>query len=554
MAITTRDGTVVEANRAARSLLGTTTRIEADGDMHVIRLDPDLSEPERLVELRPRRARQDDYQVLFDQSPLPLFVYDVETLRYLAVNDAAVRHYGYSREEFMHMGIMDIRPTEDVGPLKKELARLGEGSEQLGVWRHRKRDGTVFEVEINSHSTFIGGRTTRLVVAVDITERKQLEERQRQAQKMEAIGRLSSGIAHDFNNLLAVVLACASLALEDLSPDHPVRGELVAIQEAGKRAAELTARLLTFSRQNVARPELVDVGAFLDGMKDILQRLLGGSVELALRLAPTGPVLADRRQLEQIVLNLAANARDAMPLGGVVTMQVCESELRAGAFDQVLAPGRYVELEVSDTGVGMDAETRARAFEAFFTTKEEGRGTGIGLATVQGVVHELGGAVALRSTPGVGTTFTIALPVGVGAPTVMAASEPPVALEGRECILVVEDHDWVRRSAVATLRRYGYVVLEAQNAGEALLVADEHPEIALLVTDVVLPRVGGLELYRRMAAARPALRTVFMSGQDPSDDLRLRLEQSGSAFVSKPFTASDLLRKVREALEGKPVD
>ncbi len=547
MALLTREGTVDVANRAALTLLGASTRVDEAGERFVVSHQTDLGANERLVELRPRLDEQKDYQVLFDQSPLPLFVYDVETFRYLAVNDAAVRHYGYSRAEFMTMGIMDIRPAADVGPLKKELARLGPGSEPLGVWRHRKRDGTVFEVEIISHSTFIGGRKTRLVVAVDLTERRQLEDRQRQAQKMEAIGRLSGGIAHDFNNLLSVILSGANLALADLPSDHPVRVELEAIEEAGKRAAELTARLLTFSRQNVARPVPVDLGAFLVGMKDFLRRLLGGAAELELRLTPTGPVMADHRQLEQIVLNLVANARDAMPRGGVVTLKVTERVLEAGR-GEALAPGRYVELEVSDTGVGMDVATQARAFEAFFTTKEEGRGTGIGLATVQGVVEELGGAVALESTLGVGTTFTISLPLASGAVAATRASEPVVTLEGTESVLVVDDHDAVRRTAVAILRRHGYQVFEAQNAGEALMVAEQHPEISLLVTDVVLPRVGGVELFRRLWTERPGLRTRFVSGQDPSDELRRSLDQRGNAFLAKPFTATELLRKVRQVL------
>ncbi len=367
---------------------------------------------------------------------------------------------------------------------------------------------------------------------------------------MEVIGRMSGGIAHDFNNLLSVILGSASLGLEELPPDHPVRIELEAIEEAGKRAAELTARLLTFSRRNVPRPEPVDLGAFLVAMKDILRRLLGGSVTLNQRLEPTGPILADPRQLEQILLNLVANARDAMPQGGEVTLRVREIDLGPEARGADRAAGRYVELEVSDTGVGMAAETQARAFEAFFTTKEQGRGTGIGLATVQGVVDELGGSVALRSALGLGTTVTIRLPVQADAQVIESALEPPPPLANGETILVVEDHDSVRRTAVATLRRHGYRVIESQNAGEALLVVEAHPEVSLVVIDVVLPRVGGIELSRRLRTMRPSLRTLFTSGHDPSDELRRSMQDRGNVFLAKPFVPADLLRKVREALDG----
>jgi signal transduction histidine kinase/CheY-like chemotaxis protein len=384
------------------------------------------------------------------------------------------------------------------------------------------------------------------------------EEQLRQAQKMEAVGRLAGGVAHDFNNILSVVVGTSAVLLDDLGPRDHLRPELEVIRRAGERAGELTRKLLAFSRRQELQPRTVCLNEIVAGLETMLRRLIGDDVTLAFVPTPgLGPVLADPGQIEQVIVNLVVNARDAMPGGGALTIETSSVELSAslgGAAAGGLAPGRYAVLSVSDTGHGMDAATRARIFEPFFTTKEPGKGTGLGLSTVYGIVAQSGGHVFVHSEPGAGTTFRVHFPM-VERQEAPAPAEVPRArtARGTETVLLVEDEDLVRATMRTILQRGGYTVIEAKNGGEALLACEQLPKpIALLVTDVVMPRMNGPELAARLRAQRPGLSVVYISGYAAGQGIE-EIEsgtEDGVAFLQKPFEPNELLRKVRDVLDA----
>ncbi len=395
-----------------------------------------------------------------------------------------------------------------------------------------------------------------VIVFRDITEAKQAEERLGHMQKMEAVGRLAGGIAHDFNNVLSVILSYAEMIGNDLETDDPIFSDVEEIEKAGKRAADLTRQLLAFSRQQVLEPKVLDLNQSVAGMDQMLRRLLGADVELTiLSAAELWSVKADPGQIEQILMNLAVNARDAMPEGGKLTIETQNVELDADyahAHPGVTA-GSYVRLSVSDSGSGMSRETQARIFEPFFTTKEKGKGTGLGLATVFGIVKQSGGNIWVYSEPGKGATFKVQFPRVSGPAKGVSISkqgevEPP---RGTETILLVEDDDQVRVLARDVLRRYGYVVLEASNGGEALLICEQHgAQIHLLLTDVILPRMSGRHLAERLASTRSKMKVLFMSGYTDDAILQHGILESGVAFLQKPLTRASLTRRVREVLDA----
>ncbi len=401
------------------------------------------------------------------------------------------------------------------------------------------------------------GASVRVALfAQDVTQRKQLEEQLRQSQKMEAVGRLAGGVAHDFNNLLTVIGGAAHLLGEGLPPDAPHRETVTEILAATERAGELTRRLLAFGRRQVLQLVVLDLNRVLTGLEKMLRRLIGEDIELTVELAPHGTcVRADPIQIEQVVMNLVVNARDAMPEGGRLVLRTEEVALAADGVrqDPERALGRYVRLTVSDTGLGMDAETRRRAFEPFFTTKEPGRGTGLGLSTVYGIVRQSGGHVRARSLPGQGTAFEVDLPLV--EPTSVAALEPLPEDEvrgGAETLLLAEDEDAVRGFARRSLESRGYRVLEARDGEEALAGAEAHPgAIDLLVTDVVMPRLGGFDLARRLTERRPGLRVLYVSGYPEDRTGEIHALGSGASLLLKPFRGEDLARRVRELLDGE---
>ncbi len=384
---------------------------------------------------------------------------------------------------------------------------------------------------------------------------RQSEEQLRQSQKMEAIGRLAGGVAHDFNNLLTAILGYSQLMGARLDPRDPLRGHASEIEKAAERASGLTRQLLAFSRKQVLAPKVLDLNAVVSAMTGMLRRLIGEDVSFVAKPAPElGCVSADPGQIEQVLMNLVVNARDAMPDGGKLTVETADvvlDEPYARRHDGV-TPGRYVMFSVSDTGVGMDAATRSRIFEPFFTTKGSGKGTGLGLSTVYGIVKQSGGTIHVYSEPGRGSTFKVYLPRVEKAAEALEARQATDSPRGTETILLVEDEDVVRDLAREILEMHGYTVLEAPHPGEAILICERHGgPIHLMVSDVVMPKLSGPDLHARVAPLRPGMKVLFTSGYTDGALTHDGVLSADMAFISKPFSPDALARKVREVLEQR---
>jgi two-component system cell cycle sensor histidine kinase/response regulator CckA len=450
---------------------------------------------------------------------------------------------------------------ERVHPDDREFVREGVGKavssgadftrENRSIWP----DGTVRwlhgagRVHLNEHGEPVRG----VGISLDVTESRRLEEQYRQAQKMEAIGRLAGGVAHDFNNLLTVILGHCELLLDNLDPDDPRQTDVTEIQKAGASAAGLTRQLLAFSRKEIIELTLLDLNVVVADMRAMLGRLIGEDVTVVLGLRPErAAVKADRGQVEQIVMNLAVNARDAMPRGGTLTIETANVELDEHYAKTHLSvtPGPYVVLTVTDTGTGMTQQVQARLFEPFFTTKGPGKGTGLGLATVHGIVSRSGGSVNVYSEVGRGTSFKVYFP-RADAAEMSSDAPPPVARPraGGQTVLVVEDADGLRELIRRLLQRHGYTVLVAANADEALRLFEQHASIDLLLTDVVMPGASGPELTRHLLERRPALKVLYMSGYTEEAIVQHGVLNPGIAFLHKPFTSDTLGRKIREVLD-----
>jgi PAS domain S-box-containing protein len=463
--------------------------------------------------------------------------------RVVEANDAFLRMVVCSREDLL-AGAVVWELLAPAGWEPRSMTRPQEGE-------YRRKDGGLIPVLV-AVAPLENGES--ISIALDLTDRRRLEDQFRQAQKMEAVGRLAGGIAHDFNNVLSVILSCADLMRAELNPDEPLRGDVEEIRTAAQRAADLTRQLLAFSRQQVLEPKVLGLNGVVSGMDKMLRRLLGADVTLTSLLEPAlGNIEADPGQIEQIVMNLAVNARDAMPQGGKLTLQTRNVELDEdyAELHHDVRPGPYVLLAVSDTGMGMDQDTQARIFEPFFTTKDKARGTGLGLATVFGIVQQSRGHIWVYSEPGKGTTFKLYFPRVSGvADTPRPARRTPASLRGDETILLVEDDPQVRAIAASVLRRNGYVVLETANGGEAIMICEQHgAKIDLLVTDVVLPLMSGRQIAERVRGMRPEIKILFMSGYTDDAVLQHGILDSGMAYLQKPITPSSLTQKVREVID-----
>jgi len=652
-----------------------------DGRRLVISMAMDVT-ASKIAE-RQLRDSEERYRLLFEANPQPMWVYDLETLRFLAVNAAAVRHYGFSRDEFLGMTIADIRPPEEVPRLLDNVRAVTEGLDEAGVWRHRRRDGSLIEVEITSHTLDLEGRRAELVLALDvtarrraqaelrsseerfrelaetiedvfwitdaekermlyvspayervwgrscaslyenprswlaalhpedrarvkraalarqvsgdyeeeyrvvrpdggvrwirdrgypvadaagrvarivgvardITQRRELAEQLRQSQKLEAVGRLAGGVAHDFNNLLAVILMQTELLAGPSATREALADGLAQIRAAAERGAGLTRQLLLFGRRQPLQRRNLDLDRAVAELSAMLRRLLGEDVELELRLnAGERVTLADAGMIDQVLMNLAVNARDAMPRGGRLRIETgvrLLSERESVPRDDV-RPGPYLRLRVEDSGSGIAPEALPHLFEPFFTTKPRGQGTGLGLATVFGIVREHGGWIEVDSEPGRGARFDVFLPAVAGAASEARRAEAGDAPGGHETLLLVEDEVELRRLGRRVLERHGYEVLEAGSGEEALArFREARGRVRLLVTDLVLPGgLDGRELAMRLAAEDAELRVLWTSGFS-ADHVEGALPTGrGRAFLQKPATARELLEAVRRCLDG----
>jgi two-component system cell cycle sensor histidine kinase/response regulator CckA len=473
------------------------------------------------------------------------------------VNPAFSRDTGYGLDEVRGRNPRDL--VKSGLQESAHYAALWSTIQAGGVWRgeltNRRRDGSLYPVELTV--TPIRGHDGRIghfiAVQRDLTEEKRLEAQFLQAQKLEIVGRLAGGIAHDFNNLLTIINGTADLITMGLDAGHPMSGDLAQIKRAGERAASLTRQLLAFSRKQSDADDVLDLGALIADWRRMLQRLIGETIvlDVAAHADHGGIIKANQGQIEQILMNLAVNARDAMPDGGRLTVAVDTAEVADGtALTPAVAPGSYVRLSVTDTGAGIDAPTRERIFEPFFTTKEPGRGTGLGLATVYGIVHRLRGGIDVKSRPGAGTSFVIHLPAWSEPARPADAHAASSLTRGTETIAVVEDEEPLRALASRMLTSAGYTVLSAAHPVDALDLVRRHSgPLHLLLTDVVLPGVNGRELARRVIELRPEVAVLFTSGYTDDEIVRLGVLDRSAHFISKPYTAAALTRKVRALLE-----
>ena len=530
-------------------LSGQLSRFDRCGEPHLLLIADEISARKQAEELAARHA------AIIESSDDAIIS---KTLNGIITtwNPGAEKMFGFSAREAIGQPIQiiipaDIRDEESgiLGRIKLEM-RI----RQFETVRMRK-DGA--RICVSATITPIigpGGDVIGVAKIVrEITERKSLEAQFRQAQKMEAIGRLAGGVAHDFNNLLTLISGYCELSLSEIPADQPVGKYLTEMKKAGERAAALTRQLLAFARKQILVPDIIDLNIVVKDCETMLRRLLGEDVDLKSILAPNlGQVGVDGHQLEQALINLAINARDAMPQGGKLTIETVNVTLDEtySRTHQEVKPGRYVMLAVSDTGSGMDELTQSHIFEPFFTTKEPGRGTGLGLAMVFGFIKQSGGHISVYSELGLGTTFKIYLPQTT--PEIVEASSPVDAThtDGCETILLVEDEPELRKLAKRILSQHGYNVLAAADGREALRLAELYANpIDLLVTDVVMPVMGGRELARQISALRPAIKVLFMSGYTDDAVMRHGVLSAETAFLQKPFTVEGLLAKVRKVLE-----
>ncbi|RLF59742.1 MAG: hypothetical protein DRN37_03560, partial [Thermoplasmata archaeon] len=511
------------------------------------------------------KESEERYRALFDRSLDCIYVHDFEG-NFIDANEAALTLLGYDREEIPSLAFASLL-TDDQLPLAfQNLTELKETGwqKELGEFSLKRKDGQIVYVESKSSVIYRDQKPVAVLgIARDITRRKQAEKEKEklqaqlnQAQKMEAIGVLAGGVAHDFNNLLTTIIGNADLALMDLQEETPVYHCIEEMRKAGKRAAALTRQLLAFSRKQTIQPEIVNLNEIIMESEKMLRRLIGEDINfVTVYEEEPWHVCMDPGQVDQILMNLAVNARDAMPKGGKLTIETANVDLDERYFREhgvKSEHGQYIMVAVTDTGVGMDRETQARIFEPFFTTKGLGRGTGLGLSTTFGIVKQNNGLIWVYSEEGKGTTFKIYLPRSEKQSETSGQEKRPLPqIRGTETILLVEDEEALRDLAKRMLGEYGYTVVFAGDGEEALKRADDHKDaIHLLLTDVVMPAMDGKELAEKLQSKRPEMKVLFMSGYTDNAGAHHGILDTGLSFIQKPFTAASLAQKVREVLDG----
>jgi two-component system cell cycle sensor histidine kinase/response regulator CckA len=510
----------------------------------------DITDRRRAEEAERRIARR--FRDLFESSPDAIFVQDLEG-NILDANPVACALCARARAYLVGCNMSGLIPAEDLADLMISAPVLNRGEVIHAETVIRTADGVATPVAISSSRIEFTGRPALLIHARDTSEQKKLQEQFHQSQKMEAIGRLAGGIAHDFNNLLTAIIGYNELVMGGLHERDPLRRNSEEVRKAAERAARLTRQLLAVSRKQTLQPRIIDLNVCVTEIEKMLRRLLGDDVELSVIPGTrTACVRADPSQLEQVLMNLAVNARDAMPGGGQLFIRTSSASITAALeAGPDVPPGNHIILRVTDTGTGMSAETRERIFEPFFTTKEPGKGTGLGLATCYGIVKQSGGRILCDSAPDRGTTFSIYLPQVMGDADIVHVQPATPLLRGTGTILLVEDAAGVRSLASRVLRSLGYEVLEAENGFDALSIISRHgiQAIDLIFTDVTMPKMGGSELIERVRALDPRARVVFTSGAPGAETaLKRFLDQPGTTFLHKPFTPADLGRVVHEVM------
>jgi two-component system, cell cycle sensor histidine kinase and response regulator CckA len=499
------------------------------------------------------RFSEERFYKAFDSAPEGITISALADGRYIEVNDAFLRVMGYQRSEVLGKTAQELNiwcDPQDRGRIAEKLARKEPVRDAPATLR--TKSGQIRHVEVSAESLQLLGEPCSLAITRDVTQHRLLEQQFLQAQKMEAVGRLAGGVAHDFNNFLAVILGYSELIASDVEPNPALSKKIETIKRACRSAAALTAQLLAFSRRQALQPKVLNLNSTVSETAKMLQRLVGEDIEHRIVLDPLlGHVKADPGQIVQVIMNLGINARDAMPSGGKLTIQTANATLEEGSLleGDTVRPGRYVLLSVSDTGAGMDIHTLASIFEPFFTTKPAGKGTGLGLATVYGIVQHSGGYILVDSQVGIGTTFKVYLPRVDEAVEPVAVARAPEVSHGSETILLVEDDLTLLDLLVENLRAGGYKVLSAANGVNALKVAEQHlGTIDLLVTDVIMPQMSGPELAQWLVARWPGIKVLYMSGYTDDKLADISMSDPGLALIQKPFQTQDLTRKLREIL------
>ncbi len=550
---------IADAHTLAVGVAGHRSRIRSSDEIGS--LATALNQMAETVERRSAALADSErrYRFLFDSNPLPMWAWDADTMLILAVNEAAVEKYGYDRDTFLSLRILDVVDPAEHVRFRQVRLPFSETKQTAGTWQHRTASGRLLEMEVITTSSRRLGRASWLSVGIDVTARREAEralarseEQLRRSQKMEAIGTFAGGISHDFSNLLTGMLGYCDLALAMMSADDPVRPDVSEIRALAVRGTDLSKQILAVSRKQIVQPTVLDPNTVIPGLDRLLRRLMGEHIEVSTTLGrDLGTIRIDAAQLEQVMLSLASNARDAMPSGGTLrlaTARVSDQEVQTFGLD---AQREWVVIRVTDTGVGMTDAVREHIFEPFFTPKERGKGTGLGLPLAYGMIEQSGGEIRVDSAPGQGTTVHLLLPRLGELPTDLTVEEEVTGvLTGEETVLLTEDEDSVRVVATAALERRGYRVLAAADGDSAIAISRAFPgRIDLLVTDVVMPGMNGRELAGQLEQMRPGLRVLFVSGYTDDAALLKGVSLDERTFLQKPFTSLELAKRVRVVLD-----